>query len=261
LEAVILSAGQGKRLLPHTRTLPKCLLPVGPGGRTVLDLQIEALVAAGIDGPITVMVGFAADRVHRHVTESLRVDCDVRLVFNPLHRHSDNLVTAWFACQQVAGSFVLLNGDTIFEPAVLHRVLGVRDASVVAAIHRKDAYDSDDMGVWLDEDTRLVGIGKEQRATEPDAEAIGVYTARDRGVEVLRDGFARAVAGPDGMRSWYPPVLETIAREEPIATADVSGLWWTEIDVYEDLEKARVEVGSRFPNGLEDPARPLAARD
>lgn len=260
MEAVILSAGQGKRLLPHTRDLPKCLLPVGPSGRTVLDLQIETLVAAGIDGPITVMVGFAADRVHRHVTESLRVDCDVRLVFNPLHRHSDNLVTAWFACQQVEDSFVLLNGDTIFEPAVLHRVLDAHDANIVAAIHRKDAYDSDDMGVWL-EDTRLVGIGKEPRATEPHAEAIGLYTARGRGVEALRDGLARAVAGPDGMRSWYPPVLETIAREEPIATADVTGLWWTEIDVYEDLEKARVQVGSLFPNGLGESPQAVAARD
>jgi len=260
LEAVILSAGQGKRLLPHTRTLPKCLLPIGPHGRTVLDIQIETLVAAGVDGPITVMVGFGAELVRRHVVESLRVDCDVRLVFNPLHRHSDNLVTAWFACQQVEGSFVLLNGDTIFEPAVLQRVLAVRDTAIVAAIHRKDAYDSDDMGVWI-EDTRLVGIGKEARATEPDAEAIGLYTARGHGVDALRDGFARAVAGPEGMHSWYPPTLETIAREEPIGTADISGLWWTEIDVFEDLEKARVEFGSRYPSGLDEPSPSVPTRD
>lgn len=258
MEAVILSAGQGKRLLPHTRSLPKCLLPVGPGGRTVLDLQIETLVAAGVDGPITVMVGFGARHVERHVADALKVDCDVRLVFNPLHRHSDNLVTAWFASQQVEGSFVLLNGDTIFEPAVLHRVLEVRDAGVVAAIDRKDAYDSDDMCVWI-EDTRLVGIGKERRVQEPDGEAIGLYTAQDHGVEALREAFARAVAGPDGLRSWYPPVLETLARDERIATADVSGLWWTEIDVLEDLEKARVEVGSRFPNGLANAGQPVAA--
>jgi choline kinase len=248
LEAVVLSAGQGRRLLPHTRNLPKCLLPVGPNGRTVLDLQLETLVAAGIDGPITVMVGFGAEQVERHVANQRTVDCDVRLVFNPLHRHSDNLVTAWFATQCVHDDFVLLNGDTIFEPAVLGRVLDVRDTALVAAASRKDAYDSDDMCIWV-EDTHLVGIGKERREREPDGEAIGLYTARGRGVTALRDAFARAVAAPDGLHSWYPPVLETLAREEPIGIADISGLWWTEIDVPEDLEKARVDVGSRFPHG------------
>ncbi|NNL65312.1 MAG: NTP transferase domain-containing protein [Myxococcales bacterium] len=247
MEAVILSAGQGKRLLPHTRTLPKCLLPIGPDGRTVLDLQIETLVAADVRGPITVMVGFGAEHVERHVREALRVACDVRLVFNPLHGHSDNLVTAWFATQQVDGDFVLLNGDTIFEPAVLHRALGVRDASVVAAVNRKDAYDGDDMCIWT-EDTRIVGVGKERREREPDGEAIGLYTARGRGVDVLREAFARAVAGPDGLRSWYPPVLGRLTGDDRVAVADISGLWWTEIDVPEDLDKARVEVGSRFAN-------------
>jgi len=259
LEAVILSAGQGKRLLPHTRTLPKCLMRLGPDGRTVLDLQIEALLAAGLDGPITVMVGFGAEQVEHHVASSVDAPCDVRLVFNPLHRHSDNLVTAWFATQLVEGDFVLLNGDTIFEPAVVRRTLAVRDAAVVAAVNRKDAYDSDDMCIWV-EDTRLVGIGKEERAQEPDGEAIGLYTVLGRGVPALRDAFARAVATPEGLRSWYPPVFETFAREEPVGIADISGLWWTEIDVPEDLEKARVEVGSRFPHEVASTAQVAAPR-
>jgi len=259
LEAVILSAGQGKRLLPHTRTLPKCLMPVGPDGRTVLDLQIEALLAGGLDGPITVMVGFGAEQVERHVASSVEADCEVRLVFNPLHRHSDNLVTAWFATQRAENDFVLLNGDTIFEPAVLRRTLEVRDAAVVAAVNRKDAYDSDDMCVWV-EDTRLVGIGKEQRAQEPDGEAIGLYTILGHGVMALRDAFARAIATPEGLRSWYPPVLETFARDERVGIADISGLWWTEIDVPEDLEKARIEVGSRYPNAVASAAPAGAAR-
>jgi hypothetical protein len=31
MRAIVLSAGQGKRLLPLTAELPKCLLPVGNG--------------------------------------------------------------------------------------------------------------------------------------------------------------------------------------------------------------------------------------
>ena len=47
MRAVILSAGQGSRLLPLTEGRPKCLLPLGP--RTLLEWQIWALAQNGVD--------------------------------------------------------------------------------------------------------------------------------------------------------------------------------------------------------------------
>jgi choline kinase len=243
LEAVVLSAGQGRRLLPLTRDLPKCLLPVAPDGRTVLDLQLDALAACGVRRA-TVMVGFGAERVERHVAERAPGGCDVRLVFNPLHPHSDNLVTAWLAATLVQGDFVLLNGDTLFEPGVLRRLLDARHAGVRIAVNRKDSYDADDMCVWV-EDTGLVVIGKERRERAADGEAIGLYAFSGSGVAAARAELGRAVAEPNGLHSWYPPVVGRLSRHERVATVPIHDLWWTEIDVAEDLEKARVDVGSR----------------
>lgn len=247
MEAVVLGAGQGRRLLPLTRTLPKCLLPVAPDGRTVLDLQLDALAACGV-GRATVMVGFGAEQVERHVGLRPAGGCDVRLVLNPLHRHSDNLVTAWLATTLMQGDFVLLNGDTLFEPEVLQRVLDARHAAVRIAVNRKDSYDADDMCVWA-EDTGLVAIGKERRERSPDGEAIGLYAFAGAGVAAARAEFGRAVAEPDGLHSWYPPVVGRLSHRERVAMVPIDGLWWTEIDVAEDLEKARVDVGSRFSRG------------
>ena len=47
MKAVILSAGQGKRLLPLTADCPKCILPVR--GRTLIEWQIDELAKCGID--------------------------------------------------------------------------------------------------------------------------------------------------------------------------------------------------------------------
>lgn len=253
MEAVVLSAGQGRRLLPLTRALPKCLLPVAPGGGTVLDVQLETLARHGVR-KATVMVGFGAERVEEHVRSRAPAGLEVELVLNPLHPHSDNLVSAWLATFRVSGDFLLLNGDTLFEGEVLRRLLSAEDAAVALAMDRKDAYDLDDMRVWLGEGGALEGIGKGRRERAPDGEAIGIYAFRGRGVEAARDEFARSIAEPEGLGSWYPPVLEKLARREKILPVPIDGLWWTEIDVAEDLEKARVELGSHPPGRGASPA-------
>jgi len=47
MKAIILSAGQGSRLLPLTEGKPKCLLPIGP--RTLIEWQVWALTQGGVD--------------------------------------------------------------------------------------------------------------------------------------------------------------------------------------------------------------------
>jgi len=59
-KAIILSAGQGKRLSPLTDTRPKCLVELS--GRTVLHWQLKHLAEAGITEAV-VVTGFAADTV------------------------------------------------------------------------------------------------------------------------------------------------------------------------------------------------------
>ena len=60
MKAIILSAGQGKRLLPLTAEIPKCLLPIQ--GKKLIEWQIDALHRCGID-KITVVTGYRAEKV------------------------------------------------------------------------------------------------------------------------------------------------------------------------------------------------------
>ena len=59
-DAVILAAGQGRRLWPFTQNVPKCLLDVG--GETILECQVRALRSSKIDR-ITIVVGHQGDRI------------------------------------------------------------------------------------------------------------------------------------------------------------------------------------------------------
>ena len=120
VRAVILSAGQGKRLLPLTRSLPKCLLPVH--GRTVLEWQLRSLREAGIR-QVAIVVGFGAEQVEAEVARCRLPGFEVSTIHNALFDKSDNLVSCLVARSQMDGDFVLLNGDTLFQPAIVRRLL------------------------------------------------------------------------------------------------------------------------------------------
>jgi len=63
--AIVLSAGQGRRLAPLTDSRPKCLVQVA--GRPLLDWQLHALAAAGVRD-VTVVTGFNAAAVETALT-------------------------------------------------------------------------------------------------------------------------------------------------------------------------------------------------
>ena len=63
MKALILAAGRGHRLRPHTNRTPKCLLTIEPGV-SILHRQIALLTRAGVDR-IIVIAGFG--RVGRRV--------------------------------------------------------------------------------------------------------------------------------------------------------------------------------------------------
>ena len=243
MKAIILSAGQGRRLLPFTESRPKCLLPV-LGERTILDLQLRALAENGVH-EIAVMVGFAADQVEEHLAENMIEGLQVYTSYNPFYAESDNLMTCWLARSEMNRDFVLLNGDSLFEPAVLARLLASPEADLTLAVNKKQSYDSDDMKVILDGQNRLRSVGKTLPVDEVDAESIGVMAWRGRGTGAFRRALESAVRERKAQRAWYLSVVNDMARNMPIETADVSDLWWGEVDSPEDLTEVRLALEKR----------------
>ena len=168
MKAVILSAGQGKRLLPLTADSPKCILPIM--GQTLIEWQIDELAKCGID-QVTVVLGYRADKVER-ILRSRYGTHRVRTVYNAAYAISDNLVSCWAAHDEMNQDFVLLNGDTLFEAAVFKRLLETGDRPVTVVVSQKSEYDADDMKVELD-GCRPVKIGKDLISDQVDGESIG----------------------------------------------------------------------------------------
>jgi choline kinase len=239
MKAVILSAGQGKRLLPLTADAPKCILPIM--GQTLIEWQIDELAKCGID-QVTVVLGYRADKVER-ILRSRYGAHRVRTVYNAAYAVSDNLVSCWTVQDEMNEDFVLLNGDTLFEAAVLKRLLETDEHPVTVVVSQKSEYDADDMKVELD-GSRLVKIGKDLIPDQVDGESIGMILFRGQGPVLFRDTLEKALRDPSSQMKWYLSVIDAMARRMPVWTCLVDGLYWCEVDYRADLKQAEKVVAA-----------------
>ncbi len=234
MKAVILSAGQGKRLMPLTADNPKCLLNIE--GQSVIDWQISELYKGGID-QVSVVVGYQADRVRQQLDGRYHSQ-RVRTLYNPTYAWADNLFSCWAARAEMDEDFILLNGDTLFEAAVLRRLLQAPVRPVTVVTHKKPHYDADDMKVAL-EGQRLVRIGKDLPLDQVDGESIGMILFRGQGPVLFRQAVEKALNDSASLNKWYLSVIDEMAQSLPIWTCAANGLQWCEVDFPADLIKAR----------------------
>jgi L-glutamine-phosphate cytidylyltransferase len=241
VRVVILAAGQGKRLLPLTTEVPKALLDIG--GKTLIERQIEAFAACGIKD-FTVIVGYAASRMEEalaKIADSLVVS--IATVFNPFYAVADNLASCWMARDAMTGDFIQVNGDNVFRSDLVKKLLAAPTAPLSVAINLKQAYDSDDMKVILDQG-RLTEIGKTLPVDTVDAEAIGFYVFRQSGGAAYVGILEKAMRDPQALKQWFPSAIGSLAKKIDVRTIPIDGLKWCEVDFPVDLQQARQLVAT-----------------
>jgi choline kinase len=239
MKAIILSAGQGRRLMPLTEVTPKCCLR--PGGVSILEWQITQLAVSGID-EVVVVTGFGHDAVE-DVVDNIQ-GIKVRTLYNPFFRLSDNLGTCWVARAEMDSPFVLINGDTLFEAAVLQHLLTDADHyPVTLATDQKISYDSDDMKIWSERE-RLCRVGKSLDLSHVNGESIGMMVFSRTGAEIFVRKVEELMRKGDGLMRWYLSAIDELAQSGIVGVSSIHGLSWCEVDDPVDLAHAEQVVKS-----------------
>jgi len=232
-----LSAGQGRRLLPLTRNVPKCCLVLD--GKTLLAHQVESLAANGADD-IVVVTGFNHHQVNE-VVSGFR-DISVRTLYNPFYAVSDNLGTCWVARKEMKTPFLLLNGDTLFETSTLaHLLSSERVYPITLAVDRKNQYDDDDMKINADGE-QLNRVGKKLNRDIVNGESIGMMIFNRAGADAFVQKVEQLIAGPDGLARWYLSAVDKLAAQGLVGISSIEGHDWCEVDGLSDLAHAEKTV-------------------
>ncbi|MEP6342989.1 MAG: phosphocholine cytidylyltransferase family protein [Maricaulaceae bacterium] len=239
MHAIILSAGRGSRLLPLTTDLPKCLLPIGL--TTVLGMQLDTLYAAGVK-TATIVTGFNSHLVEAELA-SRQKGPEVTTLFNPFYQVADNLASCWMVRKSMVQDFLIINGDTLFSPNIIRKVLDAPQSDIAVTIDKKDYYDGDDMKVTL-EGRQLTAIGKTLSADATNGESIGMLRFMGDGPKIFTDELERLMRTKDGTKSWYLSAIHGLAKSGvEINTTLIKGFQWAELDTPEDYEVCREIFG------------------
>jgi choline kinase len=233
---LVLAAGVGRRLRPHTDALPKALLPVD-GETTILDIALENLAAVGVT-EVTVVVGYAAESVAALVP-ALEARHGVRLTLVPNDRCHEwnNAYSLWLAREHFTAGALLLNGDTVHPVSVEKTLLGARGPGVLLAVDEVKALGDEEMKVTVDGGGRLTHITKRMTPAAAHGEYIGATLIEPSAAGPLGDAL-EATWRRDPCLYYEDGFQEMVDRGGDVRVAPIGDVPWVEVDNQADLERA-----------------------
>jgi len=123
MQAVILAAGEGKRVRPLTRSRPKVMIPVA--NRPIIEYVIEALEKNGIR-EIIVVAGYRKEQVIRYLNQ---LDIPIEVVVQQKQLGTANALKC--AESHITGDFLLLPGDNYIDAHSIGRIKDQKNALLV----------------------------------------------------------------------------------------------------------------------------------
>ena len=224
LQTVILAAGMGSRL---GRALPKPLTELSDG-RTIMRQQHDNIRAAfGSDARITAVVGYRAETI-------IEAFPNVNYVHNERYDETNTSKSLLRALRSSRDGGVLwLNGDVVFDPAVLELALPFLlagqsfvcvDTNTVADEEVKYTLDGEGFVQELSK-TVVGGLG----------EAVGINYVSTDDKQILIDHLDRCGDGDYFERGMETAIVEAGLRFRPL---DISEFAAVEVDFETDLARA-----------------------
>ncbi len=229
MKAIILAAGHGSRLLPLTLTTPKCLVEVG--GRAILDHQLDAVSAAGFDGAV-IVGGYRIDQIDAHLA-GRDGGLPTTLVFNPFWSVANSIGSVWAASAHLHTPFALMNGDTLFDAAILRGARARSAAGVTLVVEPLEQPGLDDMLVEADGE-RVIAVGKHLVGHQATDRSLGLILSA--GGTAYAEALRAVIGEPDGLHAYHHAVVRRVAERSGVRALRIApDLRWQEIDRPEDI--------------------------
>jgi choline kinase len=237
MNGLVLAAGAGRRLRPHTDHLPKALVPVADDGSSVLDATLANFASAGVER-VTIVVGYCAEAIVARVAgweapHGLVLD----VVHNDRAEEWNNAYSLWCAREALAQGVVLANGDTLHPLSVTLTMLETSTGPITLAVDRVKRLGDEEMKVRLGATGRVEAISK-QLPHDVDGEYIGVSRIPAESAPALVHALERAWR--TDTNSFYEGAYQLLVDDGvEVATAAIGDVSWIEIDDLADLARAQ----------------------
>ena len=233
IRAVILAAGRGKRISTCMNEKPKPLIPIF--GKPLIEYPLEALKKNSVKECI-VVVGYKAEKIRNFLGNGEKYGVKIEYAYNPQYDNG-NAVSLYHARNFLHEDepFLVLMADHIVSPEIVKKVIEHVDDKPLLCVDYSPKYSpqlKDATKVLVDEEGCIQIIGK----------TLSEWNAVDTGVFILDQKIFKAIEKVREEASTRATLSNCIKRmiseDVKLKACDVSGLFWLDIDLPEDLEFA-----------------------
>ena len=224
LQVTILAAGMGTRL---GRPFPKPLTHLNDG-RTIMQQQLDNISEAfGTDTHVQIVVGFKLDLILEAAPEAV-------FVYNERYDQTNTCKSLMKALRSsTEGPVVWMNGDVVFEPAILKRLQGNIDAGQTAIAVNTSAVSDEEVKYTVDAKGLVRELSKTVVGGLGESVGINVIAAKDKAALIKR---LEECDDQDYFERGIELAIEKDGLE--VLPIDISDLFAVEVDFEADLERA-----------------------
>ena len=236
-KVILLLAGEGKRLRPHTLDRPKCMVEVN--GLSLIDRQLKILRKSGLDDLIMIG-GYKADMLKR---------TNVPLRINSRYYETNMVWTLFCAESDLDGDVIISYGDIVYSQDILKKLLDSKeDISVIIdkdwesywRARSEDPLD-DAETLKLRSDGAIYEIGnKPETIQEIEGQYIGLMKFSAKGLNQIKAIFYDAakigkLLDKSVEVSYMTDLLQAAIDKGVTVSSVIINSGWIEIDTVQDL--------------------------
>ena len=234
-KAIILVAGLGSRLRPLTDEMPKCLTEVN--GEPILLRALEILERNGIDETV-IVVGYMGKNVIDKFGSNYG-NMKLSYLWNEIYDETNSMYSAWLAREYLEKGAILIEGDTVFEEALIKVALETDEKKAYWILDRFSPEYEGSMSI-TDTVGRIIDLkivrGKLKEYPDNYFKSTGIVKITSEYGKLFSKWLEEDVKAGN-VQIYYDMVIAKHLKDAPIYTCDISGREWIEIDSFEDLKK------------------------
>lgn len=230
MKAILLAAGRGTRISRIIKEIPKSTLPIN--GEPLIRRSVSMLLDRGIK-PI-VCVGYCKEKIYEAL-EGL----DVEYYYNPFYDVTNSIASLWFARESLTEDTIVLNADVYFTKEILDIIIS--DKKELSLMVDKSRTEEGDFFLKI-ENGYITRYGKELPLEERSCEYVGIGKIRKSFVPEFKNTLIDLV-NKQQHHLWWENIIYSLIEKKKINTIDVGGIFWSEIDYFDDYERILNYIG------------------
>lgn len=178
MKAVILAAGEGKRMHPLTYSMPKAMIPIA--GKPIMEYGIEACKKCGIKDFVFV-VGYGRQKVQNYFQDGLDWGINIEYVIQEKQLGTGHALKQARNVLKGEREFLVMNGDSLMTYDAIRDLLSEKPPALLATT----AEDPSKYGIVRIENGYLKDIVEKPQMPESNIVNTGAYILTDRIFDVM----------------------------------------------------------------------------